>query len=110
MSLRDLPEGGRVHIEDGGYQVDVVRRVEGLSPELDSCLLTDREAFVERSIQAAIARAIDAVAPLVAELPGVRNRIEPLKCRRRYPLRHLVRCSLIRVTGDIGPVLSLIHI
>jgi hypothetical protein len=36
LRLSDLPEGRRVHVENGRDQVDMVCHVEGFSPELHS--------------------------------------------------------------------------
>src|ERR1700733_13928759 len=104
LRLGDLPESGRVHVVNRQHQVDVVGHVEGLGAELQHRLFAECNILAERSVQRAIGWTIIAVALLVAELARVRDRIEPLKCRRRDPLRDPVRRSLVRVTDDIGTV------
>jgi hypothetical protein len=47
LRLRDLPEGRRVHVENGWDQVDMVCHVEGFRPELHSRLFSYRKALVE---------------------------------------------------------------
>ncbi len=47
LRLSDLPEGGRVHVENGRNEVGMVRNIEGFSPELHFCLVAERKALVK---------------------------------------------------------------
>lgn len=47
LRLSDLSECRRVHVEYRRDQIDVVCKVEGLSPELNFCLLVEGEVLVE---------------------------------------------------------------
>src|ERR1039458_3379092 len=63
----------------------MVQGIETLRAELHALRLTDAEVLEQRQIHTLDARTAHYIAALVAELPGLRHRIELLECRPAYP-------------------------
>src|SRR5713226_2319094 len=78
----------------------MIQRVEAFGAELDTLAFSDGKILEQRKIDVGDSGAADCVAALIAELPGLRGRVETPEGAAAHPLIRGVR-SGVRIGNQI---------
>ena len=98
---QDSAEVRGVQVGHRQAEIGVIREIENLSPELDPQATIDGKGTDERHVDVGVRRSARDIAAGIAELAGLRLRIETFERRPTDPCIDGVRTS-IRIADDIG--------